>query len=103
MFNALAYYGRDYFLAPGSAPLRMRPAAKALNEAELSDPLTPADARRVLIAETVGLPPQPGLPGDFSRLASIGRWTLPLGGGKTRVVELMLGQGYRPAISPTGS
>ena len=99
MFNALAYYGRNYFAAPGSAPLRMRPAAKALNEAELSDPLTPAEGRRVLIAESVGLPDHPGLPGDFARLTPIGQWTIPLGGDKTRVVELTLGEGYRP--SPT--
>ena len=99
MFNALAYYGRGYFEARGSAPLRMRPAAKALNEAELSDPLTPAEAGRVLIAETQGLPEKPGLPGDFARTTLIGQWTLPLGGRKTRVVQLMLGQDYKP--SPT--
>ncbi len=101
MFNALAYYGREYFQRPGSAPLRIRPAAKALNEAELSDPLTPREARLVLIAETVGLPPQPGLPGDFARITPVGRWTIPLGGGKTRIVQLMLGAGYRRGISPT--
>ncbi len=101
MFNALAYYGREYFQRPGSAPLRIRPAAKALNEAELSDPLTLREARLVLIAETVGLPPQPGLPGDFARITPVGRWTIPLGGGKTRIVQLMLGAGYRRGISPT--
>ena len=99
MFNALAYYGRRYFETPGSAPLRMRPAAKALNEAELSDPLTSAEGGRVLIAESVGLPERPGLPGEFARTTPIGLWTIPLGGKKTRVVELTLGEGYRP--SPT--
>ena len=101
MFNALAYYGRGYFEAPGSAPLRMRPAAKALNEAELSDPLTPAEGRRVLIAESAGLPERPGLPGEFARTTPVGQWTLPLGGKKTRVVELMLGEDYAPAVNPT--
>ena len=96
MFNALAYYGRSYFQAAGSAPLRMRPAAKALNEAELSDPLTPAEGRRVLIAESVGLPEAPGLPGEFARTTPVGQWTIPLGGKKTRVVQLMLGEGYKP-------
>ncbi len=99
MFNALAYYGKAYFEAPGAAPLRMRPAAKALNEAELSDPLIPAEGRRVLIAESVGLPETPGLPGEFARTTPVGRWTIPLGGKKTRVVQLMLGEGYEP--SPT--
>ncbi len=98
MFNALAYYGRGYFQAPGSAPLRMRPAAKALNEAELSDPLTPAAARRVLIAETQGLPEHPGLPGDFARTIPLGQWTMALGGGKTRVIQLLLADGYK--VSP---
>ena len=101
MFNALAYYGRSYFEAVGSAPLRMRPAAKALNEAQLSDPLTPAEAGRVLIAETAGLPEKPGLQGDFARTMPVGQWTLSLGGKKTRVVQLMLGEGYRPSASPT--
>ena len=101
MFNALAYYGRDYFEAPGAAPLRMRPTAKALNEAELSDPLTAAEAGRVLIAETVGLPLKPGLPGDFARTTPVGQWTLPLGGKKSRIVQLMLGQDYRPSGRPT--
>jgi 4-amino-4-deoxy-L-arabinose transferase-like glycosyltransferase len=96
IFNALAYYGRGYFEAPGSAPLRMRPAAKALNEAELSDPLTPAEGSRVLIAETVGLPEQPGLPGEFARVTPIGQWTLQLGGKKTRVVQLLIGEGFSP-------
>jgi 4-amino-4-deoxy-L-arabinose transferase-like glycosyltransferase len=96
MFNALAYYGRDYFDAPGSAPLRMRPAAKALNEAELSDPLTPAEGSRVLIAETLGLPEQPGLPGEFAHVTPVGQWTLQLGGRKTRVVQLSIGQGFSP-------
>ncbi len=101
MFNALAYYGRGYFAAPGAAPLKMRPAAKAMNEAELSDPLTAADGRRVLIAESVGLPETPGLPGEFARITPVGQWTIPLGGNKTRIVQLMLGEGYKPAISPT--
>ena len=96
MFNALAYYGRDYFQKPGSAPLRMRPAAKALNEAELSDPLRPAEGRRVLVAESAGLPEHPGLPAEFARVIPVGRWTLPLGGNKTRVVELSLGEEFSP-------
>ena len=101
MFNALAYYGRSYFQARGAAPLRMRPAAKAMNEAELSDPLTPALGRRVLVAESVGLPPTPGLPGEFARTTPIGAWTIPLGGKKTRVVQLSLGEGYSPTGRPT--
>ena len=101
MFNEVAYYGRGYFALPGSAPLRMRPAATALNEAELSAPLKPSEAGQVLIAETESTPPSPTLPGDFTTLRPLGRWTLPLGGKKTRVVELWLGSGYRPSGRPT--
>ena len=94
LFNELAYYGRDYFAAQGSAPLRMRPAAQALNEAQLSNPLRPEEAGRALIAETAGSPPVPALPGDFAKLKPLGRWSLPLGGRKTREVVLQIGQGY---------
>jgi hypothetical protein len=100
MFNELAYYGRGYFAAQGSAPLRMRPAARALNEAELSSPLQPGEAGRVLIAESVGLPPSPALPGDFQRLTPAGRRVIPLGGGKVREVVVSIGEGYRPWDAP---
>jgi 4-amino-4-deoxy-L-arabinose transferase-like glycosyltransferase len=105
MFNELAYYGRGYFASPGSAPLRMRPAAQALNEAELSSPLTPQEAGRVLVAESAGLPPAPALPGDFARLTPAGRRVIPLGGGKTREIVLWIGEGYRPldATPPAGA
>ena len=101
VFNELAYYGRSYFAGQGSAPLRMRPAAVALNEAELSAPLKPSESGRVLVAETEGTPPSPALPGDFTALAPLGRWTLPLGGKKTRTIALWLGSGYRPSGRPT--
>lgn len=100
LFNELAYYGRGYFGAPGSAPLRMRAAGPALNEAEMSDPLTAKDARRVLIAETAGTPAEPALPGDFSQVTPVGRWVLPLGGRKTREIVLTIGEGYTPASRP---
>lgn len=95
LFNELAYYGRGLFGAVGAPPLRMRVQGAALSEAELSDPLRPADARRVLIAETAGAPPVPRLPGDFLRVEPVGHWTLPLGGKKTREVLLLIGEGYR--------
>jgi 4-amino-4-deoxy-L-arabinose transferase-like glycosyltransferase len=101
LFNELAYYGRGYFDAAGGAPLRMRPAALALNEAELSSPLAPSEAGRVLIAETAGLPPSPALPGDFQRTSPLARRTIPLGGGKVREVELTIGEGWRPTSRPT--
>jgi len=50
MFNAMAYYGRDYFARPGSPPLKIWVKGKAGNQAETESPLTPAVGRRVLIA-----------------------------------------------------
>ena len=101
MFNELAYYGRGYFAGAGAIPLRMRPAARVLNEAELSSPLRPQEAGRVLIAESAGLPPSPALPGDFQRLTPAGRLVIALGGGKTREIVLLIGEGYRPSGVPT--
>ncbi len=92
LFNELAYYGRDCL----PVPLRMRPAAQALNEAQLSSPLKPGEARRVLIAETAGLPPAPALPGDFAGVRPLSGEVIPLGGGKIRDVRLYLAEGYRP-------
>jgi hypothetical protein len=66
----------------------------ALNEAELSSPLRPQEAGKVLIAESVGTPPQPALPGDFRTLTPAGREVIPLGGKKTREVVLQIGEGY---------
>jgi 4-amino-4-deoxy-L-arabinose transferase-like glycosyltransferase len=103
LFNELAYYGRGYFASPGAAPLRMRPAARALNEAQLSSPLAPAEAGKVLIVETAGLPPDPALPGDFERLQAMGRWVLPLGGKKTRDVGVWVAEGYRPVSGGAGT
>ncbi len=97
MFNDLAYYGRRYFASPGAAPLRIRPAAQALDEAERSSPLRPREAGRVLIVEQVGKPAAPKLPADFMRAEPLGRWTLDLGGGRQRRIDLYLGVGYRGA------
>lgn len=49
MFNTAAYYGRDFFGIDGAPPLRMWVReAHAQNQAETTDPLTPAQGRRVL-------------------------------------------------------
>jgi 4-amino-4-deoxy-L-arabinose transferase-like glycosyltransferase len=99
MFNELAYYGRGYLDAPGAPPLRMRPAAHVLDEAELSSPLLPGEGRRVLIAEIAGQPDAPALPGDFSAVQPIGRWSVRLDSKHARVIELSIGSGFRPAAS----
>jgi 4-amino-4-deoxy-L-arabinose transferase-like glycosyltransferase len=50
MFNAMAYYGRDYFARPGAAPLTIWVKGKPGNQAEVEAPLTPAVGERVLVA-----------------------------------------------------
>jgi 4-amino-4-deoxy-L-arabinose transferase-like glycosyltransferase len=103
MFNELAYYGRGFFGSPGAPPLRMRPAAQALNEAELSSPLTREESfGRILIAESVGTPPTPALPGDFETLSRTYSRVIPLGGGKTREIVLQLGEGYALKAGASG-
>ena len=101
MFNELAYYGRSWLDAPGSPPLRMRPAPRALDEAELSSPLTPAEGRRVLIAEIAGQPEHPGLPGDFTSVQPIGRWSIRLDTKHARRINLAVGTGLRSAEPPS--
>lgn len=49
MFNAMAYYGRDYFARPDAAPLKIWVKGKAGNQAETEAPLTPAVGKRVLV------------------------------------------------------
>lgn len=55
LFNVAAYYGRDYFGAPGAPPLTMWvKGAHAGNQAEAESPLTPALGRRVVIGSLNG-------------------------------------------------
>jgi 4-amino-4-deoxy-L-arabinose transferase-like glycosyltransferase len=50
LYDALAYYGRDYFREPLAPPLKIWiRGAGAGNQAEASDPLTPAQGQRVLV------------------------------------------------------
>jgi 4-amino-4-deoxy-L-arabinose transferase-like glycosyltransferase len=100
LFNELAYYGRGYFAAPGSAPLRMRPApGRALNEAELAAPLRARGAGAVLVAETAGKPPQPALPREFAQTRPLGAWTVRLDSKHGRDVSLYQAQGYLGPVS----
>ena len=50
LFNAMAYYGRDYFARPDSPPLKIWVKGKPGNQAEVEAPLTPAVGGRVLVA-----------------------------------------------------
>ena len=50
LFNAMAYYGRDYFAQADAAPLTIWVRDKAGNQAEAEAPLTVDRGRRVVIA-----------------------------------------------------
>jgi 4-amino-4-deoxy-L-arabinose transferase-like glycosyltransferase len=98
MFNEIAYYGRDWLGAPDAPPLRMRPpVGPALNEAELSAPLTLAEGSRVLIAEIADKPAR--LTGDFTAVRPLGRIHVPLDGRHPRDVSLYLGEGFKGALN----
>lgn len=56
LFNALSYYGRDYFGSPDAPPLAIwLRRSHAGNQAEATAPLTPAQGRRVLVVSLEGL------------------------------------------------
>ena len=56
LFNALAYYGRDYLNGPDAPPLTIWVRkSHAGNQAEATAPLTPALGRRVLVVSLDGL------------------------------------------------
>ncbi len=94
VFNALAYYGRDWIAAPHAPPLRMwvrerRPR----NQAETTAPLTPALGARVAF---VGADYPAETRADFRRLGAQAFVRTPLGGGRTRPLSLFVGEGFAP-------
>ena len=99
VFNELAYYGRSYFEAPGAPPLTMRPAAQALNEAELSSPLTGALGSRALIVEWADRTKAAALPGDFTQVQPLGRWSITTGPRRARQIDLAVGIDWRGPVS----
>jgi 4-amino-4-deoxy-L-arabinose transferase-like glycosyltransferase len=97
LFDAMTYYGRDYFDDPGAVPLTMwmrRP--KANTQAELEAPLTPALGARVLAAslDDVYLDE---MQGDFPRSGPPATVAIPLDPTRRRRVSLFVGEGFSPA------
>lgn len=78
LFNALAYYGRDYIGGPDAPPLAIwLRRGHAGNQAETVAPLTPALGRRVLVVSLEGIQ-APRIIADFgaARTAGVLRQTL---------------------------
>jgi 4-amino-4-deoxy-L-arabinose transferase-like glycosyltransferase len=112
LFNAMAYYGRDYFGKPGAPPLTIwLRRDKAGNQAEARHPLTPAQGRRVLAvvedevrrdADGVAkMAPRIALvQGDFARSELVGSFRAGLDRKRVRRAAFVLGEDYRPRPKP---
>ena len=94
LFNALAYYGREAFAAPGAPPLRMWVReVRARNEAEAASPLGLPDGTRVLVA-AISYPAEAAA--DFTRHERLETRRLPLDPKRALAVTLFDGLGFAP-------
>lgn len=72
LFNALAYYGRNYIGTPDAPPLAIwLRRSHAGNQAETVAPLTPALGRRVLVVSLEGVQ-APRITADFAAARTVG-------------------------------
>lgn len=96
MFNAAAYYGRDYFARPDAAPLRMWVrTAHPQNQAEAEAPLTEDDGERIL---ALSLEPDftPEMKADFAKTGETEFVNVWLDGERSRRAEIFVGEGFAP-------
>jgi 4-amino-4-deoxy-L-arabinose transferase-like glycosyltransferase len=96
LFNAMDYYGRDYFGRPGAPRLVMwmrRP--RAYTQAEMSAPLTAAVGGRVLGASLESIYLQEML-ADFRRVTPLGEIAVPLDAVRRRAAGLFVGEDFVP-------
>jgi 4-amino-4-deoxy-L-arabinose transferase-like glycosyltransferase len=97
LFNAMTYYGRDYFAAPGAVPLTMwmrRPRPNT--QAELEAPLTRRLGGRVLAAslDDVYLDE---MQGDFRQVLAPAVAVVALDAARRRRISMFVGQTLAPA------
>jgi 4-amino-4-deoxy-L-arabinose transferase-like glycosyltransferase len=96
VYNAAAYYGRDYFGTPGAPPLRMWVhEAQPQNQAETETPLTPDYGRRALIVSLEG-GYRPEIEQDFQKTSDLQIARVRLDRKRTRRVDLFIAQGFTP-------
>ncbi len=96
LFNAMAYYGRDRLGHPGDPPLVMWVRqSKAQNQAETSNPLTPALGARVLM---VGMVPDflKEEKADFPAIRDEEFLRIRLDPKRVREMRLFVGLGFKP-------
>ena len=96
LFNAAAYYGRDYFGHLGAPPLTIWVrSSHAKNQAESQSPLTPAAGRRVLAASYEGWF-APEMAADFGGVSGRELMRMRLDRKHDRRVELFIGEAFAP-------
>ncbi|OYX05467.1 MAG: 4-amino-4-deoxy-L-arabinose transferase [Caulobacter vibrioides] len=96
VYNAAAYYGRDYFGQPGAPPLRMWVhEAYAQNQAETETPLDADYGRRALIVSLEG-GYRPEIEQDFKAVSGLQIARVRLDKTRSRRVDLFIAEGFAP-------
>jgi len=96
LYNAAAYYGRDYFGGPGAPPLRMWVhEAHPQNQAETEAPLDAASGRRALIVSLEG-GYRPEIEQDFKASSDLQIARVRLDKKRSRRIDLFIAQGFAP-------
>ena len=96
LYNVAAYYGRDYFGAPGAPPLRMWVhEITARNQAEAEAPLDAALGRRALVASLEGTY-RAKIRQDFHATSDLQIVRVRLDGKRSRRTDLFIAQGFAP-------
>jgi len=96
LYNVAAYYGRDYFGAPGAPPLRMWVHEIApRNQAEAEAPLDAALGRRALIASLEGTY-RAKIRQDFQATSDLQIVRVRLDRKRSRRTDLFIAQGFAP-------
>lgn len=97
LYNAAAYYGRDYFGAPGSPPLVMwLYESGPKNQAETDAPLTVANGARVL-AVALEETHRDEMKADFRKTSDTEIVSVRLDYKRKRRAEFFIGEGFSPA------
>ncbi|WP_269715303.1 ArnT family glycosyltransferase [Caulobacter sp. NIBR2454] len=96
LFNAAAYYGRDYFGQADAPPLRMWVhEIRARNQAETEAPLTAKDGQRVLAASLDGVY-RAKMGADFREVSGKEIARVRLDAKRTRKIDMFVGEGFAP-------
>jgi 4-amino-4-deoxy-L-arabinose transferase-like glycosyltransferase len=96
LYNAMAYYGRDYFARANAPPLKVWLLKDhPQNQAERTDPLTPALGARVL-AVSLEQVYRDEMAADFKAVSGQEITSVRLDHKRRRRAELFIGQGFSP-------